>query len=183
MKLVRWLLIGMCVAGCGAMTVHGQIMLRVVKNEGTAIKDRLYSGDYSRHTTTDTLAYVIEVTNASQVPMKDIEVKWAVLVKPRNGKQKLVEGTKTLSLGRSEKDSVETEPIQTRQAWRSSYSSYNYDVVEEVGHMVEIIVGGKTVASEIKPMDVKAKIEVQRAVGEKESAPRPVSKSKKTKTP
>jgi hypothetical protein len=186
MKTARFLLIGLCVV-TGAITTHAQgvpLMLRVIKNESTATKDRVYIGDYSRHTTADSLSYLIEVTNAGQTPLEDIQVKWAILLKPRGEPQlKLVEGTKTIKLGRSEKDTVETDPVQTRQAWRSSLSSHNYGVVEEVGHSVEVIHGGKTIASEFKPMNIKPKIDAQRAADQKEThTPASSSSTKKSKT-
>lgn len=160
-------LIVLCAAATGALGQGTPLLLRVIKSENSEVKDRLYSGSYSRHTTAETLTYAIEVTNAGQTPVSGVEIKWAILLKPRgSGKQQLVEGTQTLNLARAEKQTVETTPVQTRQAWRSSVSSYNYDVLEEVGHVVEVIVAGKTVASETKPMDVKQKIEIERRAAE-----------------
>jgi hypothetical protein len=169
MKIMLAALVMLCVA---AMSAQGQVMLRVIKNENTEVKDRTRGTYYSSRTSAETLSYSIEVTNAGQAAVEGVEIKWAILLKPRgSGKPKLVEGTKMVKMERSEKQTVETDPIQTRESYRSTYSNYNYDVLEEVGHSVEVIAGGKTIASEFKPMDIKPKIEAARRVAEPKSEP------------
>jgi hypothetical protein len=188
MKTILTVLWLWCAVVVGAYGQAVPLMLRVTKNQTAETKDRMHTGYYSRSTTAETLSYTIEVTNAGQSQLTGVEVRWAILLKPRgNAKPKLAKGTKTLTLARSEKQTVETDPVQIRESWRSSYSTYNYDMLEEVGHSIEVIVDGKTVASEIKPMDAKQKIEVARRSAEPPPAPapdpsRPARKTKKTKT-
>ena len=143
------------------------LLLKVTKNENQDIRAHFQARNYNRRSGADVLTYSIQLINAGQTPIKDVEVKWAILMRARSStKQKLTEGSSTASLDKMGKFALDTDPVDIRQIWRSSVSTHSSDVMEEVGHTVEVIVDGKVVASEIKPMDVKPKIEAARRAEE-----------------
>ena len=167
MKRISRLLITVLALQLGWLSpaVNAQInpvRLKVTK-EIKKNRPEVRSSSYGREES-QTINYLIELANASATAVNDVQIKWAILYKPRSTytEVQIVEGEKTCTLGVGQKFICETDPVDLQgTATISSYSGryksgYNAQII---GYAVDVLVKGAIVTSDIQPSDTKKRIE------------------------
>jgi hypothetical protein len=105
-----------------------------------------------------TVYYDIKLVSPKDVPQ--LQVKYALLVKYYNEIQRrVVEGTKTCSLQAGQSFTFSTKKLKFKPS--GDYMSHLEADIE--GYAVEAFVGGQRVAADIRPPQIKAKIDEVRA--------------------
>ncbi len=151
------------------------ITLMVTKKE-----DRQYDYEYSSRryryrSGQDVMCYTVDVLYNGVEPLKNVEVKWYIVVRPPAQSKlapQVVEGSKTTDLQRGRKFSFDTDVLELGSIWKSSYSGTQTGSKAEVeGYMVEVLVDGKVVRTESNPVGLGARIR-QLKSNDKPSAPK-----------
>ena len=165
MKIFCWIA-GLAFTFAIACPSHGQISplrLKVTKN----FKKDMEGG--SQHIVHESITYTIEITNASPAPVKDISVRWAMMVSSgyryegagwTSVAQKILEGEHTCSVDRIQKCVFDTDEVEIAAYTKKEYyARYKSDIT---AYYVEALVNGAVVASEIQPANAKIRIEEEK---------------------
>ena len=157
------------------------VRLKINKNSKKDRKTTYQStyGTLREQDVNETVSYTVDVINMSSGPVKDVEVKWAILVNARgrysstsyDSGMRVVEGERKVDeLGIGQKFSFDTDVIQLSGTQTDGNSSYYYGGTsrtktgsEIAGYVVEVYSGGRVIGSEILPIDTKKKIAALKA--------------------
>lgn len=166
MRSFWWIVSIAIVIGVGS-PAHAQISplrLKVTKN----MKKDMEGG--SQHLVHETVSYTIEISNASPAPVKDIQVRWAMIVSSgyrydgagwTSVSQKILEGEHTCSVDRIQKCVFDTDEVEVAAYTKKEYyARYKSDIT---AYYVEALVNGAVVTSDIQPANAKIRIEEEKS--------------------
>jgi hypothetical protein len=145
------------------------------KNSKTVYQDS--GGTYRNQQVNETIHYTIQVVNSGTLPLTDVKIKWAVLydssqatmhgdgVSATASPLKILEGEQTCSLRVGQKYAFDTESldlssVNSSRAYTTKQHHYGGEVI---GYAVEVLVGDKLAAEEVRPSDIKSRIEKAKA--------------------
>jgi hypothetical protein len=148
----------------GADAQVNPVRLRVLKQQKTDYRQSYQTTDgyWRERRGTKAVSYSIAVANNTTKPLMDVRVEWAVLVQPyvRYDQLRVVDGSKSVDIPFGKSFVFETDIIElTGYEWRTSEGGRHQHSAEILGYAVEVYIGDKLVASDIKPSDAKRKIE------------------------
>jgi hypothetical protein len=108
----------------------------------------------------DRVYYTIELANSTSTTLKDVAVKWAVLVQQRvTGIKTVVEGESRCALAFGERRRLDTDIIELSGVrTRNADGSVGESKSQILGYAVEVYVGGRLVAAEAFPADTPVRI-------------------------
>jgi hypothetical protein len=108
--------------------------------------------------------YTIDVINGGKQRLEAVEINWYVVVNPaatsKNKAPVVIQGSKKTSLDSGQKFSFQTDVLELGSVSYSSYSGTRTGAkAQVVGHLIEVLVNGKVVRSDSKPLDIKTQID------------------------
>jgi hypothetical protein len=174
------LALGLCVLAwmpCAQAQIS-PVKLKVSMHSKSNTKEtfRTTDGMYRSADKSKTVYYSIDLTNISSGPAKDFVVKWAVLVRSdrdywmngqRMNESRVVQGEKSFSLEFAKSSSLDTDVIElSGYEWVGEGSHRSEYGAKIVGYAVEVFCNDQKVATDIKPPDVKTKIDQFNGNGE-----------------
>ena len=141
----------------------GPVRLKVtrVNKEARVLASRTADGAREEQLV-DRVYYKGELTNTSSAPVRNVVVKWAILVRPHSTTNlSVVEGEYTCSLALGERSGFDTDIIElTGTRTRSTETGSRSDTKSRiVGYAVEVYVGDRRMAWEADPQDTMRRIE------------------------
>ena len=131
-----------------------------------------YENDSTRVTDNVFTFYTIELSRAMR-PLKNVRVRWAVLVQLQNPKRlRVIEGESTCNVPVGGTVSLKTQSIRTGVVVRlTTYGYYGFGGSDSVasrrlaevrGYEVEVYVAGQRVIVDIQPPDIQQEIDARK---------------------
>jgi hypothetical protein len=151
-----------------------RLKVNKIQKKATQTTHRQTDGAYRQQQNNETIYYEIDVSNFSASPITNCIVKWAVLYDPSQARSHgsggftwssedlaVSEGQKTCQLALGQKYSFETDPIELSTVSTSiSYTGRRYRYGGEVrGHVVEVFVNDRLVATDASSNDIRQQME------------------------
>lgn len=163
LQWTSWLAVLALLAPCADAQIN-PIRLKVNKTEKKDRKTtyRTTDGFSQQQQINSTVFYTIEVANAATVPVTDLQIRWALLIKTRVVPEfKVIEGERTCSIGLGQKYAFDTDIVElSGTQWQDNRTGSRSEKSAEVaGYVVEVLKEGRIIASDITPADTKHRIE------------------------